>query len=268
MLMNPNEFQQPPVFTGPPPSKNKFLSLLPWIVVVLLVLALVASTALWKPWETKIPANSRTVEVTGTATLKAEPDEFTFNPSYQFKGTDKPALIDQLTKKSEEVVSAIKKLGVDDSKIKSDASGFSNNYFFDSTDGTTTYTLTLTVSLSDKDKAQKVQDYLVTTSPEDRVTPYSTFSTEKEKQLQSKARDQATKDARSKADQSAKNLGFSVGEVKSVTDGDGFGAAQPYAVSGGATTLMAEDVAKTTSLSVQPGENELSYSVKVTYFIK
>ena len=105
--MNPNEFQQPtapapPV--APPPSKNKFLSLLPWALVVLLIIALGVGTALWKPWQSNIPANSRTVEVTGTATVKAEPDQFVFYPSYQFTGSDKEVLITQLTKKSDEIV--------------------------------------------------------------------------------------------------------------------------------------------------------------------
>jgi uncharacterized protein YggE len=96
------------------------------------------------------------------------------------------------------------------------------------------------------------------------VTPQSTFSTTKQKELESRGRDQATKEARTKADQQAKNLGFTVGKVKSVEDsGDsGYGGVMPMAAS-------AMDVSSTQkSLAVQPGQNDLTYTVQVTYYIK
>lgn len=259
----------PNIVTPQPATKTRMMKFLPWTLVGLFAVIIIVMVVLFKPWEAKIAANSRTVEVTGSATIKAEPDEFGFSPYYQFKGTDKTALIEQLTKKSDEIVAAIKKLGVEDKNIKSDASGYTNTYFYDDSDGTTNYSLTLTVTISSKDLAQKVQDYLVTTNPEGSVTPYSTFSKSKEKELQSKARDEATKDAREKADQSAKNLGFEVAQVKSVVDGDGFGGSPlPYAVSSGVQTLDIKASEASARLAVQPGENELSYSVKVVYYIK
>jgi uncharacterized protein YggE len=129
-----------------------------------------------------------------------------------------------------------------------------------------TYNLQLTVTLTNKDLVQKVQDYLVATLPTGGVSPQAGFSDSKRKQLESNARDEATKDARSKADQSAKNLGFRVGKVKSVDDGSGFGG-MPYATSK-AESAVALDIAASPSLSVQPGENELSYSVTVVYTIR
>jgi SNF2 family DNA or RNA helicase len=44
------------------------------------------------------------VSVSGSATLKAEPDEYVFYPSYEFKNADKTAGLKELTAKSEEVV--------------------------------------------------------------------------------------------------------------------------------------------------------------------
>jgi uncharacterized protein YggE len=97
------------------------------------------------------------------------------------------------------------------------------------------------------------------------VSPQANFSDAKRKDLERQARDAATKDARAKADQSAKNLGFKVGLVKTVTDGTGFG--------GIIYPLTASGVAKATdlsqpSLAIQPGENDLSYTVTVTYYLK
>jgi uncharacterized protein YggE len=96
------------------------------------------------------------------------------------------------------------------------------------------------------------------------VTPSPTFSESKRKELESHARGKATEDARRKADQSAENLGFKVGAVKSVEEGSGFGGVIPFR---GATT-MEGDKAVASDLSLQPGENELNYSVTVVYFIR
>ncbi len=54
---------------------------------------------------------------------------------------------------------------------------------------------------------------MVTTAPTGQVSPRPNFSDAKRKELESKARDEATKDARAKADQSARNLGFKVGKI-------------------------------------------------------
>ena len=261
---------QPPVnsfSTSPSPKKRISLSFSPWLIVGLLLIAIGAMLFLWKPWEANIKAGTRTVDVTGSATLKAEPDEYLFYPAYEFKSTDKDAALAELTKKSDAVVAELKKLGVADSKIKTNSSGYSNGLYFptESSNGSTTYSLSLTVTVGDKELAQKVQDYLVTTAPTGGVSPQAGFSTAKQKELESKARDEATKDARSKAEQSAKNLGFKLAQVKTVTDGTGFGGPIPLYSRG------IEDSVATgapSQLDIQPGENDLSYSVQVVYFIK
>jgi uncharacterized protein YggE len=233
--------------------------------VALLLVVIAGMLAFWRPWENPL-AKERTVAVTGEATLKAAPDEFVFSPSYDFNNADKQTALSELTKKSDELVAKLKALGVADSKIKTNSSG--NNYPVYRPTGDNsgfTYTLQLTITVGTKDLAQKVQDYLVTTAPTGEVSPQANFSDAKRKDLERQARDAATKDARAKADQSAKNLGFKVGLVKTVTDGTGFG--------GIIYPLTASGVAKATdlsqpSLAIQPGENDLSYTVTVTYYLK
>jgi len=249
------------------PNTNKLsLSLDLRVIVALLVVAIVAMLLIWKPWSSA-GTSGRTINVTGEATLKAEPDEYVFSPSYQFKNTDKATALAELTKKSDAVVAQLKKLGVDDSKIKSNSGGY-DDYYPTSIDPDTrnvTYTLTLAVSVGNRQLAQKVQDYLVTTSPTGAVSPQVTFSAAKRKQLESQARDEATKDARSKAEQSAKNLGFKLGKVKEVSDGTGFGGVIPL---GRAQDMATVEGSSGKQLSVQPGENELNYTVTVTYFVR
>lgn len=237
-------------------------------IIVLLLATIGTMLLIWKPWSPAAQDDSRVIEVTGEATLKAEPDEYVFSPSYQVSSGDKQKAIDAVTKKSDIIIDKLKSLGVADSKIKSNASGYDyyNYYYYDQTNKTNTYTLQLTVTLDNRELAQKVQDYLVTTKPTGQVTPSVNFSDAKRKELEGQARDQATKEARAKADQSAKNLGFKIGKVKAVKDGTGFGQVYPHY---GRSDLGVETSAvQDRKLSVQPGENELSYSVIVTYYLR
>ncbi len=246
-----------------PQNKSKMSFSLDMRVIILVLLAVIVGMLLvWKPWQTS-NAGERTVKVTGEATIKAEPDEFVFYPSYEFKNADKAAALKDIGVKGDEIIAKLKSLGVEDSKIKTNSSGYDYPIYFREENSDPVYTLSLTVTVASRELAQKVQDYLLTTSPLGQVSPQSTFSEAKHKQLDSDARDKATKEARAKAEQSAKNLGFKVGSVKSVEDGGGFDEVYPLAVGA--------DMAKETAgsrLAVQPGENELHYTVTVTYFVK
>lgn len=247
-----------------PAPKKLNISLDYRVLSVIFAVVILVMLVVWKPWHPAPSSKDRTVTVTGEATLKAEPDEFVFIPSYQFKEADKDAAIKAMTDKSNAVVTELKKLGVADGKIKTNADAWAYPSYNDS-DRTPTYTLSLTVTVGDKTLAQKVEDYLVTTSPTGTLTPQASFSTSKEKSLQAQARDQATKEARSKAEQSAKNLGFKLGAVKSLDDSGGFGNGPIYPLSAAESTGKADG--SDSQLTVQPGENSLDYSVTVVYYI-
>lgn len=259
--MEPNETKQ---------SKNKLnITLDTRIIIGILLLIIAGMLAVWQPWTDKNTSQDRTVTVTGEANLKAEPDEFMFSPAYEFKNADKEAALGELTKKSEAVVAKLKSLGVADSKIKTDSDGHNYNLYYDTKTQQNTYSLRLTITVDNKEMAQKVQDYLLTTAPTGSVSPQASFSDVKRKELENKARDEATKDARSKADQSARNLTFKVGKVKSINDDAGFGGIMP--LYGRADIMISDGAApapEKSSLAVQPGENDLRYSVTVIYYLK
>jgi uncharacterized protein YggE len=234
------------------------------ILIAILLLVIIGMLALWRPWSVS-HVSDRTIEATGDAKLTATPDEYTFSPSYEFKNSNKQQALAALTAKSDKIVAKLKSLGVADSKIKTNSSGYDYPIYYDTTNTTATYTLSLTITIDDKSLAQKVQDYLVTTAPTGAVSPQVDFSDTKRKQLENAARDQAEKDARSKAQQSAKNLGFKLGAVKAVKDSTGFDNT-PYPLMSG-TNFDASGTSKE-SLPIQPGENDLSYSVTVTYYVR
>ncbi|MBL8122400.1 SIMPL domain-containing protein [Candidatus Saccharibacteria bacterium] len=246
-------------------SKELKLRVNPWWLSMVLALGLLVVVVLWRPWDAAPSATDRTISVSGSSTVKAEPDEYVFYPSYDFQNTDKATGLKDLTAKSDEVVAGLEKVGVADKDLKTNASGYRDYYFYNEETKMHTYTLSVTATVRSRDMAQKVQDYLLTTDPSGAVTPQATFSTAKQKELEAKGRDAATKEARSKAEQQAKNLGFKVGKVKNVSDsGSGYGGVQPMLAMGSAE--VTDGAAKT--LAVQPGENELSYTVQVTYFIR
>ncbi|HEX8226419.1 MAG TPA: SIMPL domain-containing protein [Candidatus Saccharimonadales bacterium] len=251
-----------------------------WVSLALLATSLGLLLA-WHPWDRTSSGDRETISVTGESTVKAQPDEYAFMPSYQFTETTQQAAIDAAAVTSKEITAKLKDLGVKDNRIKSDTSGYQDYRPVDSpTAGRPgislpsppaapngyIYTLQLTVTLDSLDAAQKIQDYLASTGPTGSVSPYPTFSQALRKKLESQARDAATKDARTKAEQSAKNLGFKVGSVKSVNDSNGNNFwGQP--MQSDIKAQGAPDIA-TRELAVQPGENDLRYDVTVEYYIK
>lgn len=235
-------------------------------ILSLLLLAVIAGMLLlWRPWTAKL--TDRTVQVSGDSTIKAEPDEYVFYPTYEFKNSNQKSALAALSKKSDLLVAGLKKLGVADSAIKTNADGYDNGTYLPiRSDSITTYTLRLTITLSDRKLSQKVQDYLVTTTPSGQISPTVNFSEAKRKQLESQARDAAEKDARAKAEQSANNLGFKLSKVKAISEGSGFGPVQPLVGVEGKAVSGTDQASP--QLAVQPGENELHYSISVTYYIK
>lgn len=243
------------------------------IVSIVLLVIIAVMFALWQPWANNTP--DRTIQVTGNSIIKAEPDEFVFYPTYQSASQNKDKALADLTAKNNTIVEKLKAFGVQDKQIKTNADNYSTPS--PSTDSTlynpiapaddSTYTLRLTITVDNKTLAQKVQDYLLTTSPVGTITPVPNFSNEKRKTIEAQARDGATKDARQKADQSAKNLGIKISGVKSAIDGSGFGVI-PVGSGTAIENQIDSSMAKDPSIIVQPGENELSYSVTVTYYVK
>ncbi len=236
------------------------------LIIGLLTVIIIIMLGLWHPWN-PISGEGRSISVNGEATLKAAPDQYVFNPSYEFKNEDKARALAEQTDKNNQIITKLKELGVKDSDIKNNSGGYSDAYpaVEPATPEQTTYNLSLTVTISDKDLAQKVQDYLVSTNPQGQVTPQASFSEAKRKELENQARDAATKDARAKAEQIAKNTGTKLGKVKSIQDGGGFGGVVSILYN---EKAVSDSVAGRESIQIQPGENELNYTVSVSYYLK
>ena len=232
------------------------------VVCALLVVAIVVMLGLWRPWQSQKSSESRTTTQTGQATIKAEPDQFIFSPYYELANTNAVA------EKATSINAKLKELGVADTQIKNNASSYDlyGPEYYSKIKETVT-TLSLTITIDGKELAQKVQDYLLTTSPKGAITPYASFSKKKQQSLENEAREKALADARSKADQIASTLKVKIGKVMSVKDGDSFGS---LPCSGGVCPMASyatedKSTSSGSSLTIQSGENEFTYSVTVTF---
>lgn len=235
------------------------------IAIVLLQLAVLVSVLLfWKPWDPALGANTRKITITGSASVQAEPDQFVFTPSYTRDKTS------DVAKLNDSVIAGLKKLGVTDAQIENNASRYGSPDIYyvapDAKEGEEQTSLSLTVTVTDKELAQKVQNYLLTTEPSGTITPYPSFSTAKQKELTEKVRAEALADARKKADTTANELSVKVGKVIEISEGSSGGGCS------GLYDCPVRDVASPSSgaedgktISVQPGTDEFTYSVTVVY---
>lgn len=238
-----------------------------WIICAILLLTNIITIGLWQPWADS-SVSDRTIVITGTTTIESEPDQFVFNPYYQKEGTDKTAINTELGELSKTIVAKLKALGVKDSAIKTDASSYDYGIYEKVQETNVTATLSITVTLKDKNLAQKVQDYLATTSPSGSVTPQISFSTAKQIELEAEARTGALKDAKSKAEANVKQLGAKLGKVIKVSDITSSGITPlPWMLDTARSSepSSADGSITSSSYSIQPGLNEYSFSVEVTY---
>lgn len=238
------------------------ISVDPRIVIGILLVIIIAMLLLWRPWSGRL-GSERTLEVRGETTITAKPDEFIFYPSYQIKNVDKNIALSEVSKKSEELVAKLKELGVSENKIKTNTTSY--DYWEGPQAKDPTYALQVTITVPNMDQAQKVQNYLITTSPTGSVSPQAGFSEAKRKQLEINARTKAIDDAKQKADRTAKELGFKIAKIKAVSDGGGF---DTLAIEARSATDKSVQASPPSGLDVNPGENELPYVVTVVYFIR
>jgi uncharacterized protein YggE len=229
-----------------------------------LLLVIVAMLLIWQPWT---GLSSRTVVVSGQATVKAIPDEFTFYPTYQATAATETAAISAVSKKGNQVVDKLVSLGVDEKKISTSVNA--DRYYpvkdgSDDTEPTATYSITAVVG--SKELAQKILDYLVTTNPIYGVSPQSNFANQTRKDLEDSARKLALADAKERAEQTADELGIKLGNVVEISEPN-WGGIIPLGVEGRATTDSSAPELQT-SPKLLTGEQEVTYQISVTYRIR
>lgn len=240
-----------------------------WVICAVLVITNLLTIVMWQPWTNGSRA-SRTITVTGTTTIESAPDKFVFTPYYQKQGTNKIAINKELSDLAKTITDNLISLGVDESAIKSEVSSYDYEIYKSGSGEETSANLNLTINVRDKTLAQKVQDYITTTSPSGSITPQVSFSDSKQRILESSARTAALKDAKTKAVASAKQLDANLGKAVSVSDLNSSGVTPlPWLYGTDDKAVSPSSIESTgSSYRILTGMNEYTFSVEVTYELK
>ncbi len=230
------------------------------IVSAVLLAVIVLMVGVWQPWK---GTSKRTIDVSGEATVKSEPNAYIFYPSYEKKGTDRSTIQAELSSQVTDVIAKLKELGVSESDIALTTSTY-DNYWTEGTDQVTSSSLTIT--LENKDLVQKVQDYLLSTSPTGQITPQASFTDAKRKTLETEARSAAITDAKAKAERTASELGMKLGKVVTISDPQS-GIIMPMAAEA-KSSIALDATSGSTSLPILSGKQEVNYNIQVTYELK
>ncbi len=230
--------------------------------IYLLLLVVILGLLLWsQPWKANSSSETRKITVSGQATVESEPDLYVFSPYFEVKDTDQEAARKEVSTLANNAVEAMKELGVEEKDITLDVSNYDRWYWAEGEEGV--MNAYLTIKIRDKDLAQKVQDYLTSSSAKGQLTSQESFSEEKQKSLESEATEQAIEDARSKAEAQAKLFGAKLGDVIEVKQNEDV-SALPYR---GIAELQISDGADK-SLPVLPGEQEYTKTLQVVYELR
>ncbi len=232
------------------------------IIALGIVVLLVCGTVFWKPW---ITTSTKTFEVIAEGTVKALPDEYTFNPAYQESGDTTLQATEKVSEKGNTVVAKLKELGVSTDDITTSVSVY-QNYSPGYGSGPFIATFTIAASVPDQVLAEKVTTYIATTGATSSVTPQATFKEETRAKLELEARKKSLDAAKAKAEQTASAMGVRLGKITKIADASS-SFPVPYPMY--ATSLEAgkatDSAAPSNTTTLQTGKQEIHYSVTVTY---
>ena len=238
------------------------------VLCLLLLVVIAVMLVIWRPWQM---ASARTITVLGEATIQHAPDSFVFSPRFEAADMKKVTVL------GNDAVAALKKLGVQSSELKTDVNAgqtFPQPQPLSQKSGGTSainqpapivqsasYDINITVH--DKALAQKVADYLATTTASGQLTPLGQFQIATRSKLDIQARTLASSDARTKAEAMVSKLGGHVGRLVSVSE-NGYNV-MPMMEGKGASI---PDSAASAGPVVEPGTDDVNYNLTVVFELK
>lgn len=248
-------------------AKHWFWSLLNLTLVVAVLLGAVALKALYRYQGSLYP--SRTINVSATGEAVAVPDIAQFSFSVVTEGESPEDVARENTLIMNAAIDFVKKQGVEDEDIKTSGYNLAPRYEYDRNrrqSFITGYTLTQTVSVKIRDFA-KIGEILGAL-PGFGINQVSSlsFDIDDPDKLLNEAREEAFNKAREKAETMAEQNGVKIKRV--VTFFESQGGYPPIPVYREAAFGMGGDFATAPAPSVEPGSQELTVNVSVTYEIR
>ncbi|MBP7832321.1 MAG: SIMPL domain-containing protein [Candidatus Levybacteria bacterium] len=224
--------------------------------------------------------NMNSFEAIGTGEVTAVPDVAQTTFSIQERGTTQEAARSAANTKQTQAIEELKKLGVKEADIKTTGFYVNPNYEPDPITGSTTTdsialpirqnaqngyvaNVTTTVKAEKIETLNKAIDALTTIGINVSGVEY-TFDDRQKYVLE--AQNKAIEQAKIQAQDWARAAGFKLGKIVSIRNADeGYGY-QPYAADSAVMNLKAG--APETQTDLQPGENQITARMGVTFYIR
>jgi uncharacterized protein YggE len=219
------------------------------------------------------PAN--TISVSGTGKVTATPDLATVNIGVLSQGTTAVDVKNQNNSKVGKIIDFVKAQGVDAKDISTAQFSFYPQQNYGLGNSTPTITgyqgnQTITVKVHGVDKDQTVLEKVLDGAVNNGANEINgvNLSVENPDALQQQAQKAAIADAKQKATDLAKEAGLNLGKVVSVSESSGgYPGPLPYAMDS-APMGMGGGTAKSIAPSIQPGSQEISEVMTVTFEVR
>lgn len=239
------------------------------LAAFLLLLVLDKLYTVTQDYRPTVPKN--TISMSAEGKVSSTPDLATINIGVISNGSTAKQVTDDMSVKSNKIIDFVKQQGIDAKDITT--SNFSVYPTYDYQNGGNkingyqgSESISIKVRGVDKstDKLSKVLDGAVT-SGSNQIQGIS-FGFDDADNLRQEARKQAIEKARQKAQELADATGLKLGRIVSISESSfGVPAPIPYGVGMGGGGL---DAVKSTAPAVEPGNQDITASVNVTFEIK
>jgi len=236
-----------------------------WQVVVLIVLlaAIGVGIAIWQPWK----ISARKIEVSATGKTQAVPDVSKITAGVEIQKSTADAAQTEATAKLAAIVAAVKQQGIADKDIQTENVSTYPDYDYENGSRIKGYygRGVVTITVRDITKAQDIVSTATTAGASSVYGPQLTFSDEKLEQAQAEAREEAVKNAKTKAESLAQASGAKLGKVLAIQETPGYSQVYPMFAAESAGDLRASGAGQS---SIEPGENDITIEVTVSYALK
>lgn len=235
------------------------------LVLILFVAAIGTGIAVWQPWKT----SNRQIQVSAEGKAKGVPDVSKITAGVEVTKPTAVAAQTEATTVLDKIMAAAKAKGVAEKDIQTESISTSPKYDYQSGKTVSGYygRGVATITVREIAKAQEALDAVSAAGANSVYGPQLTFSDERLLSLENEARETAVKNAKDKAEKLAVAGGAKVGKVISIDEQPSGGRYYPMFATESAADLKSAAGGASVN-AVQPGENEITISVAVSYALK